>query len=258
MFNLIGRVAVVTGASSGIGQGIAIALAQSGCDIATIYLTEDDIEKTREAVEGLGRRFLAVQGDVSDSLQVRAFADKVHGDLDGPHIWINNAGKLLIRPILETSDSDWNNLLATNLNGYFFGAREAVRIMSPHRFGRIINITSITESQPIPNASAYVTSKGGILAMTRALAVELAPIGITVNAIAPGAIHSRLNSDVYTDEVQKVFNARIPVGRIGIPADLASAAIFFAANESGYVTGQQIAVDGGMTLNGDVGLGVKG
>lgn len=252
MFNLSGRNAVVTGGSSGIGQAICIALANAGANVATISLTEDDSETTRTKIEVAGRRAILVRGDTSNAAQVAAFADQVETDFGSIDIWINNAGRLMVKPFLSMTDEEWYRLLDTNLHGYYHGCREAAKRMVPAGFGRIINVTSVTAMQPISNASAYVTGKGGVLGLTKALAVELASCGITVNAIAPGAIHSRLNADVYTPEVVAVYEGRIPAGRIGQPGDIGPAAVFLASDEASYVTGQQLAIDGGMTINGNV------
>ncbi len=257
MFDLSGKVAVVTGASSGIGQALARGLASAGADIATIYFTEDDIAGTRTSVESMGRRFLARQGDVSERAVVEGFGADVIAELGHPNIWVNNAGRLMVKPFLETDDTHWRAQLGSNLDGYFYGCQTAVRSMRELGGGRIINVSSVALVQPFTNGAAYVTSKGGIYGLTRALAVELGPFGITVNSIAPGAVHSRLNADVYTPEVVGQYEARIPVGRIGLPDDLASTVVFLAADESAYVTGTQIPVDGGMVVSGDVGLGAK-
>ena len=133
MFTLKGQVAIITGASSGIGQGIALGLAEAGADIATIYYTKDDIEQTQRAVEAFGSRFLGVEGDVSDSAQVGEFGQRVQKTLGDINIWVNNAGRLMIKPIMDTSDADWRGLLGTNLDGYFYGCREAARQMLPKK-----------------------------------------------------------------------------------------------------------------------------
>jgi NAD(P)-dependent dehydrogenase (short-subunit alcohol dehydrogenase family) len=259
VFDLSGKVAVVTGASSGIGQALARGLANAGADIATLYLTEDDIASTRSSVEAAGRRFLARQGDVSLRSSVEEFGAAVEGELGAIDIWVNNAGRLMVKPFLETGDDHWRAQLGSNLDGYFYGAQVAARSMRRRdSAGRIINVSSVSLVQPFTNGTAYVTSKGGVYGLTRALAVELGPHGITVNAIAPGAVHSRLNSDVYTPDVVGQYEARIPVGRIGVPDDLAAAVVFLASDEASYVNGVQLPVDGGLIVGGDVGMNDKG
>ncbi|HEU4701738.1 MAG TPA: SDR family NAD(P)-dependent oxidoreductase [Conexibacter sp.] len=257
MFDLTGRIAVVTGASSGIGQGTAAALAAAGADVAGFQLPDaDGAARTTELVERAGRRALMVDGDTSDAAAVEAFAERVEAELGPIDVWVNNAARLLVRPFLEMSDAEWRGVLDVNLDGYYHGCRSALRRMVPRRAGRIVNVSSITASQPISDLSAYVAAKGGVIGLTRALALEFGPQGIGVNAVAPGAIETALNAHVYTPEVRRTYEQRIAVGRIGLPPDVAGAVVFLASDAAAYVTGQELTVDGGMTLNGNVGFAV--
>jgi NAD(P)-dependent dehydrogenase (short-subunit alcohol dehydrogenase family) len=255
VFDLTGKSAVVTGASSGIGQATAIALAQAGANVASLYLTDPDGAKvTAEQIGRAGASSLMRQGDMSDAAQVEVFAAEVEAAWGQIDIWVNNAAKVLVRPFLELDAAEWHDVLGTNLDGYFYGCQAAARRMVPRRSGRIVNIASVTFHQPSPGMTAYVASKGGVIGLTRAIGLELAPFGVRVNSVSPGTVDTAMNRDLFTPAVREVFGTRIATGSIGAGAEIAAAVLFFASAEASFVTGQDLLVDGGMALNGDVGI----
>jgi 2-deoxy-D-gluconate 3-dehydrogenase len=244
LFNLAGRTALVTGANTGLGQGIAVALAAAGADI--VAAGRSPAEDTAAQVRALGRRFLDVRADLSSTAPVRDVVDAavaLNGRLD---IVVNNAGIIRRADSLDVDEADWDAVIDTNLKSVFFLAQAAARHMAQHGGGKIVNIASLLSFQGGIRVPAYTASKSAVAGLTRALANEWAAHGINVNAIAPGYFDTNNTAALRADPVREpAILARIPAGRWGQPGDLAGAAVFLASRASDYIHGIVLPVDGG-------------
>ena len=247
LFNLSGRTALVTGASRGIGQALALALAEAGADIIAVSRSTEALEDVRKSVSSLGRRCDLLACDVADVGAVQALFDQLANDGVAADILVNNAGIEDVRASSDVDEALWDRIVNTNLKGAFFVAQGfANALIGAGRTGSIINLGSLTSAVGVPTATPYTSSKSGILGMTRALSTEWSPNGIRVNAIGPGYFRTDLTEAFYqNDDWQAAMLGKIPMNRFGDLKDLAGAAIFLASDASVYVTGQILYVDGG-------------
>lgn len=250
LFNLTGKVALVTGASSGLGVQFALALARQGADVAIAARRVEKLREVKSKIEAEGAKCLAVKLDVTDVAQINAAVAEVVEHFGKIDILVNNAGVGLTGPAESQSDEIWNTVINTNLNGVYYVARAVGAHMISRGYGRIINIGSIHSTVAMPGlpVSAYATAKGGVEMMTKALANEWAKTGVTVNAIGPAYFPSEMTDAVLGNpEFLSLIERLCPMGRPGRDGELDGALIYFASDSSSYTTGQLLTVDGGWT-----------
>jgi len=241
------KVAVITGASRGIGRSIALALAAEGARIVAVDLGLPETEALAEEIRKGGGEAIAVQGNVTISSDVERMIETAVEKFGRVDILVNNAGITKDALLLRMKDEDWDAVLTVNLKGAFLSSRAAAKVMSKQRYGRIINIASVVGQMGNAGQANYCASKAGLIGLTKSNARELAKRNITVNAVAPGFIATAM-TDVLPEKVKEELINQIPLERLGTVDDIANAVLFLAAERSGYITGQVIAVNGGMYM----------
>lgn len=247
MFDLTGQIAFVTGGSQGIGRATALALAEAGADVAVMARTLDKCEAVAEEIRALGRRALAVRGDMGNEEEIKAAVAQVGAELGPISILVNNAAITRDGLFLRMKREDWDAVINTNLTGVFLLTQQVLPMMTKARKGRIINLTSVVAQSGNPGQVNYISAKAGIIGFTKAIAREYAARNITVNAIAPGYIETPMTA-VLPEAAKDALLNQVPLKRPGTDRDVACAVAFLASDEAGYITGQVLNVNGGMYM----------
>ena len=248
---LTGKVALVTGSSRGIGREIAMAMAREGADIIINYSRSQEAAAAAVAeIEKSGRRALAVRASVTERSQVEHLIGCAVDEFGRLDILVNNAGGFPIKPLAAVTDEEWDEVIALDLKSVFLCSQIALASMRGQRSGSIVNVASVSGLVGAVGMVPYSAAKGGVIAFTKALAKEVAPMGITVNAIAPGIIETDTALNVFPETALKAYTTyQVPLGRLGRPADVVGLTVFLASDEAAYITGQVFAVDGGFTMH---------
>lgn len=250
MKKLAGKVALVTGASKGLGKAIALGLAKEGAHVVINYYSgKTEAETVLQEVNSYGCDGFIYKADTRNKEQITALVAKVVETFGKIDILVNNAGVMYNTPFVEIEEEEWDKLIETNVKGYFLCGQAVAKEMIKRKSGKIINISSTRQEQSWPGNTHYAASKGAIYMMTRVMALELGPFGINVNSIAPGTIETNLNRETLSDTTFREERiGRIPVGRLGTPEDLVGAAVLLASDESDFINGASIMIDGGQTI----------
>lgn len=251
-FSLEGKAAIITGGKQGIGRAIALAFAEAGADVAVCSRVIEDgkLQAVADEIQRSGRRSLAVQADISRKADVANLVQRAMDEFGSIDILVNNAGKIILKPLLDTPEDEWDEIIDINLKGYYLCSQAAGKIMVEQKSGIIINIGSRIGISAIKNRAAYSIAKAGVLMLTRILALELGEFNIRVNAIAPGVVKTEITRVLWNDPVTlKKVESTIPLGgRWAEPDDIVGAALFLASDASSYITGDTILVDGGANV----------